>query len=64
MKNRSQVLPMRAQLAQYRYVAGVVKCFAGTTTLPGAVAVCAVEQQVVSAFNLKGERWAERSWSW
>ena len=53
---------MRAQLAQYRYVAGVVARFAGTITpvdLSGAAGVCVTGQQVVKAFNLKGEWWAE-----
>ena len=60
--NRSSLLPMRGQLAQYRYVAGVVARFAGTTTpvdLPGAAGVCVSAGQVVKAFNLKREWWEE-----
>ncbi|PIL33933.1 hypothetical protein GSI_03640 [Ganoderma sinense ZZ0214-1] len=60
--NRSRVLPMRAQLTQYRYVAGVVARFAGSTTpvdLPGAAGVCVSQGQVVKAFNLKREWWEE-----
>ncbi|KAI1791344.1 hypothetical protein LXA43DRAFT_889499 [Ganoderma leucocontextum] len=62
VQNRSRVLPMRAQLAQYRYVAGVVTRFAGTTTpadLQGAGGVCVSQGQVVKAFNLKREWWDE-----